>query len=108
METARYGLCSAALDGKVYVAGGQDDQEERCRSVERFDPIKNEWEKIAPMSTARYACSAAVLDGKLYIAGGYDGTRLSSVERYDPVLDTWRSVESMCIRRRGVAVSVAG
>ena len=46
---------------------------------------------------------------QVYVVGGYDGhTYHSSVERYDPVTDSWCTVEPMCIRRRGVAVAVAG
>ena len=69
MRTRRRGHGAAALAGKLYVAGGTDD-ERVLRSVERFDPITNAWEQLAPMLTARVGCSAAVLDGELYVAGG--------------------------------------
>ena len=70
--------------------GGSDGQRRRLNSVERYDPAKNAWEAVAPMSPAREGPAAAVFDGKLYVMGGHDGrTRLSSVEQYDPARNEW-------------------
>jgi len=32
-------------------------------SVERYDPILDSWEVVAPMSTSRYCCGVAVING---------------------------------------------
>jgi kelch-like protein 17 (actinfilin)/kelch-like protein 20 len=96
MSAARIGLAAAAVNGKLYVMGGFDGQS--LSSVERYDPAKNAWEAVAPMSTARSAPAAAVVDGTLYVTGGYDGQNwLSSVERYDPAKDEWVTMASMAL-----------
>jgi N-acetylneuraminic acid mutarotase len=78
--------------------GGNDAEYVSLSSVERYDPEKNAWEAVAPMSTARDASAAAVVDGKLYVMGGYDRqNRLSSVEQYDPVKDEWVAMASMAL-----------
>ena len=109
MSTARGGPAAAAIDGKLYVMGGNDGQN-RLSSVERFDPAKNAWEAVAPMSTARTCPAAAAIDGKLYVMGGHDGqNRLSSVERYDPATNEWAAMTSMAlgvVTRSGCAVSM--
>ena len=57
MATARYALGVAVLDGKLYAAGGQKEDDEDgdvpVNTVERFDPVTNGWEAVAPMVTAR-------------------------------------------------------
>ena len=60
MLTSREGLAAAAIDGKLYVAGGANGptgiggrSEERLSTVERYDPSANVWEEVAPMIKAR-------------------------------------------------------
>ena len=53
MGTGRYGLASAAIDGKLYAVGGSGVGG-RVDVVERYDPATNRWETIAPMGTGRY------------------------------------------------------
>ena len=68
-------VCVAVLDGKqalccglpVGAAAGNG----RLSSVERYDPVTNAWEAVAPMATARIHLAAAALNGKLYAVGGY-------------------------------------
>jgi N-acetylneuraminic acid mutarotase len=77
--------------------GGFDGQN-RLSSVERYDPAKNAWEAVAPMSTARSCSAAAVFDGKLYVMGGHDGKNwLSSIEQYDPAKNEWVAMASMAL-----------
>jgi kelch-like protein 17 (actinfilin)/kelch-like protein 20 len=90
--------------------GGSGPTNDYLSSVERFDPAKNAWEAVAPMSTARTCPAAAAIDGKLYVMGGHDGqNRLSSVERYDPATNEWAAMTSMAlgvVTRSGCAVSM--
>jgi len=111
MSTARSGLAAAAVDGKLYVMDGADDDGHGLSSVERYDLAKNAWEAVAPMSTARYALAAAAVDGKLYVMGGADadGHTLSSVEQYDSTANVWEAMPSMSTARSGLAaVAVDG
>ena len=84
-----------SLGGKIYFVGGHDGSAKDI--AERFDPVSNQWETLAPMSIAREAASAAVLNGKLYLIGGRDGSGnvLSSVEIYDPSNGTWAAGPSL-------------
>ena len=69
----------AIIDGQLYVVGGRtvdDDGQNgqlpgvRMNTMERFNPDRDEWERMTPMSTARVFHSASVIAGKLYIVGG--------------------------------------
>ena len=96
-------LAVAVLDGKLYAVGGQDDYNV-LSSVERYDPVTNAWEVVAPMAEARYKHAVAALDGKLYAVGGSDDDEdddgaLSSVERYDPASNAWEAVAPMATAR---------
>ena len=84
-----------SLGGKIYFVGGHDGSAKDI--AERFDPVSNQWETLAPMSSAREAAAAAVLNGKLYLIGGRDGSGnvLSSVEIYDPSNGTWAAGPSL-------------
>jgi N-acetylneuraminic acid mutarotase len=107
MSTAREDSAAAAVDGKLYMMGGKDADDESLSSVERYDPAKNAWEAVAPMSTARYGFAAAAVDGKLYVMGGRDNqNRLSSVERYDLAKNAWEAVAPMSTARYDLAAAV--
>lgn len=69
----------------VFIPTGGFDHSAPLNSVERYDPQKNEWIVVNPMTTCRGGVGAAVLAGKLYAIGGHDGTNyLSSAECYCP------------------------
>merc|ERR550514_108359 len=68
MTVPRRSYAVAVLDGKIYVAGGENDFE-TFSSVERFDPVANAWEEVGGMRLARSCCSAALFNGSLYVAG---------------------------------------
>ena len=56
MAAARRAAGVAVLDGKLYAIGmseGGEEEDVTSNTVERFDPITNAWEEVAPMATAR-------------------------------------------------------
>ena len=55
MAAARSAPAVAALEGKLYAAGGSDNNGVRLSSVERYDPATNAWEAVTPMAAARAA-----------------------------------------------------
>ena len=102
MPTARENSRMAVLDDKLYVAGGEsEDNGTTSNLVERYDLATKSWEAVAPMAAARYFHATAVLDGKLYAVGGDndDDHYLSSVERYDPAVGAWEVVAPMAAAR---------
>ncbi len=62
MGAARSAHGAAVLDGKLYVAGGNADNDS-SKSVERYDPATNTWEVVAAMPMDHpwaYGCLVAV------------------------------------------------
>ena len=86
MRTSRYKPGVAALDNKIYVTGGEDDDWQTMSSVDCYDPDTNTWSWMANMNIGRYGHSLVSLHGRLYAIGGYD---VDSVEVYDPDNNTW-------------------
>ena len=94
MPTAREGVRTAVVDGKIYAFGGFVGEwlGDAVPTVEVYDPRTNTWEKRADMPTPRARPSAHVIDGKVYVIGGYAGhiqRSLDVTEVYDPRTDSW-------------------
>ena len=106
MLTKRCRLGAAALNGKIYIAGGYDGNV-FLKTVDCFDPVTNKWSKVADMNMKRSRVALVANCGKLYAIGGYDGsTNLSSVEMFDPETLTWTLARPMCAHEGGVGVAV--
>ncbi|CAH9074707.1 unnamed protein product [Cuscuta epithymum] len=93
------GCAIGAMDGSLYVLGGFcRDSTMRC--VWRYDPIKNVWDEISPMSVGRAYCKTGILNGKLYVVGGVTRdpgglTPLQSAEVFDPLSGVWTQIPNM-------------
>jgi N-acetylneuraminic acid mutarotase len=93
MQTKRYHLAAAAVEGKIYVIGGRPyggDYTYGERRVNIYDPEEG-WSYGALMQTGRYGLGVAVVDGKIYAIGGKSnyGPVTNAVEMYDPSTDKW-------------------
>ena len=60
MSTARDAAAMAAVQGKLYAAGGYDGNN-LMATTEAFDPQQNRWEAVAPMAQARHSFGAAAI-----------------------------------------------
>ena len=60
MGTARNAFAMAAVQGKLYAAGGRDGSNNYLATAEAFDPQQNCWESVAPMAQERKSCAAAL------------------------------------------------
>ena len=60
MSTGRSGVAMAAVQGKLYVAGGIDGNNSLA-TAEAFDPQQNRWEAVAPMAQGRHSFAVAAL-----------------------------------------------
>ena len=60
MGTARNAFAMAAVQGKLYAAGGYDGNN-LLATAEAFDPQQNRWEAVAPMASARHSCAAGAI-----------------------------------------------
>lgn len=73
MPTARSGVGAAALEGKIYVIGGEgwvDRSGGVFHANESYDPKTNSWAEEPGMPTPRHGFAKGVLDGKLYAVSG--------------------------------------
>ncbi|EGR33674.1 kelch motif family protein, putative [Ichthyophthirius multifiliis] len=89
------------LDGKIYSIGGFGGELNQClNTVERYDPLYQKWEKIAPLNKARRALCAVTGINGIYAIGGFDGKEyLNCVERYDEGLGKWVFMKNMHFRK---------
>ena len=73
MPTARGGICSAVVDNKIYVFGGEANENDEYGifdNVEAFDTETQEWTSLDPMALPRHGTSAVAIGDKIYIPGG--------------------------------------
>jgi len=88
MPTARAGLTTGVLNGKIYAIGGAESYNNfdlAFPNVEVYDPALDKWEKGLDMPTARAWLSSSVANEKIYVIGGRTPHGvLSVVEEYMP------------------------
>lgn len=107
MPTARYGLSTCVVNGKIYAIGGMTGS----TKVEEYDPATDTWTTKADMPTGRSFLACGVVNGKIYVIGGNAGpgmwgTTLATVEEYDPETDTWTMKSDMTTPRDALGTSV--
>jgi N-acetylneuraminic acid mutarotase len=62
MPTARLGLATSVVDGKIYAIGGYAAAvSPGMRTVEEYDPATDTWTTKAPMPTGRHWLSTSVV-----------------------------------------------
>lgn len=95
-------------DKRIYAVGGFNGKV--ClKSVERYDPLKNQWTELPPMRCARRSLSAVALSNGVYALGGYDGENyLKTVERYDIEKEEWVAVKEFKEARCTMACVASG
>jgi N-acetylneuraminic acid mutarotase len=97
---------AAAVDGKVYLLGGQvtDDQEgfSAVNTVYELDPKMGAWVEKARMPTARSGGVAVAHGGKIYVAGGRV-PRGHDFAVYDPAGNQWEILPDLPSQRNHIA-----
>ena len=74
MMTERDWHPASVIAGQLYVVGGSIGNL-NFDSAERFDPVGNLWQPMAPMAAARLHHSTSVIARKLYVCGGYGANK---------------------------------
>ena len=74
----RNGTCTGAINGKLYVAGGNGT------STESFSLSKNTWKTLTSMPQASQFPGSVVYKGQLFCFGGFWGGALNNVQIYQP------------------------
>lgn len=81
----------AVVNGKLYVAGGQNTSGV-TGTTEVYDPAKKVWTTLRSMPHPVLGPASVELDGKLWVFGGVNGTTYESiVQVYDPVTNDWKT-----------------
>ena len=100
-----------ALDGRVYVLGGNlgvvDGRERKSKRLYRYSPARDRWTRLPDAPTPRAALGLVAIDDRLYAAGGYDESdqRLRTLEIYNPKRRRWTSGPPMPTGRNHVGAA---
>ncbi len=73
MPTARSAVAFATYRGKIYVAGGEDQDSRKLsafRAVEAFDPVTNTWTILPSMQYPRHGLAGAFVGNRLHLVSG--------------------------------------
>ena len=111
MLSKRLYFGATVLNGKIYVAGGKnDDGKSAMNSVECYDPKTNKWQYLQSMNQPREEFGLVAVMGKLFAIGGKDryardAVELDTMEIYCPETNTWKFGASMFVSRSGHAVT---
>jgi N-acetylneuraminic acid mutarotase len=106
MPTARFGLSTSVVDGRIYAIGGGVARGVMVRNVQEYDPATNSWVRKADMPAATCWHSTSAVNGKIYSIGGWaPDAGLGTVVEYDPATDTWRERAAMPTPRAHVSTS---
>jgi len=92
-----FNQCVAVMDGFLYVAGGEDQNDARNQAkhavstLSRYDPRFNTWLHLASMRQRRTHFSLAATGGRLFAIGGRNVEGLlATTESYLPSSNTWQ------------------
>jgi N-acetylneuraminic acid mutarotase len=113
LAVARANLATAALDGIIYAAGGNAD-DQALDVVEKFDPDVGSWRPSPRLPQPRDGAGAAALGGLLYVAGGFvvdddgNGQVTDSMVAFNPRTRTWRTMAPMHHPRERLRLVTAG
>lgn len=86
-----------AMEGRIFIAGGHDENKNALNSAWVFDIKKNEWTELPRMSEDRDECEGIVIGSEFWVVSGYDtenqGRFKNNAEVFDPAKGEWRRVE---------------
>ncbi|MGI5129067.1 DUF1668 domain-containing protein [Pseudonocardia sp. CA-107938] len=110
MPTPREHL-AVVTDGRyLYAIGGRAmSSDKNSDAVERYDPERNVWDKLAALPTPRGGSSAVFVDNRIVVAGGEaPATTIDRVDQYDVATNTWSPLPAMRTPRHGLALAAVG
>ncbi|XP_048864541.1 kelch-like protein 31 [Brienomyrus brachyistius] len=106
MPAKSFNQCVAVLDGFLYVAGGEDQNDARNQAKHavsnfcRYDPRFNTWIHLSSMIQKRTHFSLNTFNGLLFAVGGRNGEGAqTSIECYVPSSNQWQMKAPMEVAR---------
>lgn len=107
MASPRTSLAGAALGGRLYAVGGQDNRSTHA-TFECFEPGAGRWVQLGcSMQHPRKYLGVASAGGRLIAVGGMTGTRmrLPTAEAFDPREGRWQALPPMSVARSSAGVA---
>ena len=102
MITPRTDFTGAALNEKIYVIGGLNNEGKTMSTVEYYNPKTDTWRTASPLPERLDHAAAAVYNGTLYVVGGYAREGFPGHPNpsdrlyiYNPSSDKWDEGKSM-------------
>jgi N-acetylneuraminic acid mutarotase len=107
LGTPRTELAVAALDGKVYAAGGFLKNGSPTDLVEVYDPGADRWSTSVALPVPLHHTGLAAARGRLYVIGGYtkDGASSAGVWSWAPGEREWSSEDALPTPRGALGVA---
>jgi N-acetylneuraminic acid mutarotase len=110
MPTQRNHLAVAAIDGRLYVAGGRFGGgvgSEMTDVLQIYDPRSSSWTEGARMLSPRAGVASVAANGCMFVIGGEGNDAdprgvFDQNELYDPGTNTWRSLPSLPLAMHGL------
>jgi beta-lactam-binding protein with PASTA domain len=94
---ARFAMAATAINGKIYVFGGTDCQNNNASAADvyAYDPAANSWTPVTTMPLGQLTNVGVGTDGTYaYLFGGVNATTQTfstTIQVYDPAANTWAS-----------------
>ena len=97
---------TVCIKNEVYLFGGKDDNDVYIRSIEKYSPATNTWEKVADVYDERkHYCGCSFVD-KIYFIGGSSNVTKRSCVKFNINDKSWKEIADMKERRKGAACVV--
>jgi N-acetylneuraminic acid mutarotase len=101
--TPRAAHALAAIDGRLYAAGGANDSGS-LRSLEIYDIRRRSWSSGPDFpGPARNHTTGVASGGRFYVLAGRDAGNFTAAERYDPRRRAWEELPPLRTARGGIA-----
>jgi len=104
MNEARHDAFGAAMNGKIYVAGGLQENGPFytvLNTCEVYNPSTDEWQLIPSLNVSRYSASMVCFEGALYVVGGLKDktkSRELSMEMFDSEMNEWKKKSTIPLK----------
>ena len=89
--------CASDSEGRVFVAGGHDNEKNALRSALAYDVAADRWVQLPDMSAERDECKGVFRRGRFVAVGGYrtdmQGRFERSAEAFDVATWSWGEVK---------------
>ncbi|KAI4317483.1 hypothetical protein L6164_025349 [Bauhinia variegata] len=99
MPSRRSFFAIGAFQGRVYIAGGHDENKNALRTAWVYDVRRDQWTELNPMSQERDECEGMVVGDEFWVVSGYaterQGMFEGSADVYDFGSGQWRRVEGV-------------